>query len=173
MNETIRNMLERRSIRKYQSDPIPDEVLDAIIEAGTYAASGRNIQTPIIVAVQNQDEIAALSKANAAVMGSTNDPFYGAPALLIVLAEKTAGTYVYDGSLVMGNLMLAAHACGVGSCWIHRAREIFEQQEWKNWLRKHGVEADVEGIGFCILGYADCDLPKAQPRREKRVFYVK
>jgi len=173
MNETVKNMLERRSIRKFKSDPIPADVLDTIIEAGLHAASGRNIQAPIIVAVENRDEVAALSKANAAVMGSTNDPFYGAQTVLIVLSEKIAGTYVYDGSLVMGNLMLAAHACGVGSCWIHRAREVFDKPEWKEWLKKYGVDAEVEGIGFCILGYADCDLPKAQPRREKRVFYVK
>ncbi len=173
MNETIQKMLERRSIRKYKKDPIPEEVLTTIIEAGIHAASGRNIQTPIVVAVENAEDVAALSKANAAVMGSTSDPFYGAPVVLAVLAEKTAGTYVYDGSLVMGNLMLAAHACGVGSCWIHRAREVFSQPEWIEWLHKIGVEAEVEGIGFCILGYADCDLPKAPPRREKRVFRVK
>lgn len=173
MNETIQNMLERRSIRQYKADPIPADVLDTIIKAGIYAPSGRNIQTPVIVAVENKEEIAALSKANAAVMGSTNDPFYGAPVVLAVLAAKNAGTYVYDGSLVMGNLMLAAHACGVGSCWIHRAKEVFSQPEWQEWLKKHGVEEEVEGIGFCILGYADCDLPEAAPRRENRVFYVK
>lgn len=173
MNETIQKMLERRSVRKYRNDPVPEELLETVIEAGLYAASGRNIQAPIIAAVTNSDEVAALSKANAEVMGSTSDPFYGAPAVLIVLSEKTAGTYVYDGSLVMGNLMLAAYACGLGSCWIHRAREVFSKPEWKLWLKDHGVDAEVEGIGFCIIGYADCELPKAQPRREKRVFWVK
>lgn len=173
MNETIQKMLERRSVRKYKNDAVPEELLDTVIEAGLYAASGRNIQAPIIVAVTDSDEVAALSKANAEVMGSTSDPFYGAPAVLIVLSEKIAGTYVYDGSLVMGNLMLASHACGLGSCWIHRAREVFEKPEWKQWLKNHGIDAEVEGIGFCIIGYADCDLPKAPQRREKRVFYVK
>jgi len=173
MNETIRKMLERRSVRKYRKDPVPADLLETVIEAGLYAASGRNIQAPIIVAVTNSDEVAALSKANADVMGSSGDPFYGAPAVLIVLSEKIAGTYVYDGSLVMGNLMLAAHACGLGSCWIHRAKEVFAKPEWQQWLKEHGVDAEVEGIGFCIIGYADCELPKAQPRREKRVFWVK
>ena len=173
MNETVKNMLERRSIRKYKKEPIPADILETIIEAGLYAASGRNAQTPIIVAVENKDEVAALSKVNAEVMGSAGDPFYGAETVLIVLAEKNVGTYVYDGSLVMGNLMLAAHSCGIGSCWIHRAREIFEKPEWKDWLKKIGVEGEVEGIGFCILGYADCERPEPAQRKEKRVFYVK
>jgi nitroreductase len=169
----LENLKNRRSIRKYKSEQIRDDHLDAILEAGLYAASGMNTQNTIMVAIRDKETRDQLSRMNAEVMGTTSDPFYGAPCVVVVLVEPERYTAVEDGSLVMGNLMLAAHACGLGSCWIHRAREVFEKPEWKDWLKKHGVEAEAEGIGFCIIGYADCDLPKAQPRREKRVFYVK
>ncbi|PWM52814.1 MAG: diguanylate cyclase, partial [Clostridiales bacterium] len=125
-NETIANMLTRRSIRKYKPDMLPKETIDEIIKAGTFAASGMNKQPSIIVAVTNKELRDRLSAINAKIMGINNDPFYGAPVVLIVLADKSSGTYLYDGSLVMGNLMLAAHSLGVGSCWIHRAKEEFE-----------------------------------------------
>ena len=127
-NEVLKAMKTRRSIRKYKPEQITDEQLDAILEAGTYAATGMGKQSPVIVVVQKPELIAKLSKMNAAVMGSSNDPFYGAPTVLIVLADPEIGTYHEDGSLVMGNLMLAAHAVGVDSCWIHRAKEEFESK---------------------------------------------
>ena len=134
-NEVLKAMKTRRSIRKYKPEQITDEQLDAILEAGTYAATGMGKQSPVIVVVQKPELIAKLSKMNAAVMGSSNDPFYGAPTVLIVLADPEIGTYHEDGSLVMGNLMLAAHAVGVDSCWIHRAKEEFESAEGKELLK--------------------------------------
>ena len=141
-NETIANMLTRRSIRKYKPDMLPKETINEIIKAGTFAASGMNKQPSIIVAVTNKELRDRLSAMNAKIMGINNDPFYGAPVVLIVLADKSSGTYLYDGSLVMGNLMLAAHSLGVGSCWIHRAKEEFESSEGKEILRALGIEGD-------------------------------
>ena len=172
MNEILEKMKTRRSVRSFKPDAIPNEVLDKIIEAGIFAASGRNKQAPGIVAVPDKDTRDRISKVNAEIMGSSNDPFYGAPVILIVIAPKDVTTYVYDGSRVMGNLMLAAHSLGVSSCWIHRARETFERPEWKQWLRDIGVEGDMEGIGHCALGYACGDYPDVLPRKEGRVFKI-
>lgn len=168
----IENMLTRRSIRQYKQDPIPEEILNKILEAGTFAPTGMNKQAPIIIAVTSREMRDRLSKMNAAVMGTENDPFYGAPVVLVVLANKEVRTAVYDGSLVMGNLMLAAHELGVGSCWIHRAKEMFESEEGKAILKELGVEGDYEGVGNCILGYADCPQPEARPRKENYVYYI-
>jgi nitroreductase len=172
MNPTIETIKTRRSIRRFKPDMLPRETIDAIIEAGLYAPSGMNTQNTVIVAITNKEIRDRLSRANAAVMGSDRDPFYGAPVVLVVLAEKSRRTYVHDGSLVMGNLMLAAHALGVGSCWIHRAAETFAQPEWKELLASLGLEGDYEGIGNCVLGYVDGDMPAAPARREGRVFYA-
>ena len=172
MNQTLETIKTRRSIRRFKPDMLPRETIDAIIEAGLYAASGMNTQNTVIVAITNKEIRDRLSRANAAVMGSERDPFYGSPVVLVVLAEKSRRTYVHDGSLVMGNLMLAAHALGVGSCWIHRARETFDQPEWKEFLASLGLEGDYEGIGNCILGYTDGEEPAAPARREGRVFYA-
>ena len=171
-NEVLNAIKTRRSIRKYKAEQITDEQLDAILEAGTYAATGMGKQSPVIVVVQKPELIAKLSKMNAAVMGTTSDPFYGAPTVLIVLADPERGTYVEDGSLVMGNLMLAAHAVGVDSCWIHRAKEEFESPEGKQILKDLGITGDYEGIGHCILGYADCEEPTAAPRKENYVIFA-
>ncbi len=172
MNEVLKAMKERRSYRKFKPDMLPREVIDQIIEVGLYAASGRNGQDAIIVAVTDKEARDRLSAANAAVMGAANDPFYGAPVVLVVLADKNWSTHVYDGSLVMGNLMLAAHALGIGSCWIHRAKEEFETEEYKQLLKDLGVQGEYEGIGHCILGYPDCEAPQAAERKENRVFFV-
>lgn len=173
MSEVINNMKTRRSIRKYKPDMIPEDVLNRIIEAGTYAATGMGKQSPIIIAVTNKEIRDKFSKMNAEIMGVDSDPFYGAPVVLIVLADKARPTYVYDGSLVMGNLMLAAHAEGIGSCWIHRAKEEFESAEGKAFLESLGIEGDYEGIGHCVLGYVDGEEPKAMPRKENYVYCVK
>ena len=173
MSEVINNMKTRRSIRKYKPDMIPEDVLNRIIEAGTYAATGMGKQSPIIIAVTNKEIRDKFSKMNAEIMGVDSDPFYGAPVVLIVLADKARPTYDYDGSLVMGNLMLAAHAEGIGSCWIHRAKEEFESAEGKAFLKSLGIEGDYEGIGHCVLGYVDGEEPKAMPRKENYVYCVK
>ena len=167
-------MKERRSIRKYKPDMVPKEVIDQILEAGLYAASGRGQQCVITVAVTNKELRDKLARINAKIAGmpETSDPFYGAPVVLIVLADKNWPTHVYDGSLVMGNLMLAAHTLGIGSCWIHRAREEFEMEEYQELLKELGIEGEYEGIGHCILGYADCEMPAAAPRKENRIYYI-
>jgi len=172
MNETLHTMHTRRSVRKFKSDAVPKALLQQIVQAGLDAPSGRNRQPAVIVAVTEKETVARLSKANAAIMGSTSDPFYGAPAILVVLCQKDAPTYLYDGPLVMENLMLAAHALGLGACWIHRAKETFEQPEWKQWLVSLGLTGDYEGIGQCIVGYPDGDLPAPIDRREGRAFWV-
>lgn len=172
MTEVLKKMQTRRSVRKFKADMVPREVIDQIIEAGTYAASGMNKQPAIIVAVTNKEMRDKLSHMNAKVMGAETDPFYGAPVVLIVLADKASRTYVYDGSLVMGNLMLAAHELGVSSCWIHRAKEEFETEEGKEILKSLGIEGEYEGIGHCILGYVDGEEPAAPERKENRVYYI-
>lgn len=165
-NEILKAMQERRSVRAYRPDMVPQELIDRVVKAGTYAATGMGRQSPIIIEVTDKGIRDELSKLNAEIMGVDTDPFYGAPVVLIVLAEKSMPTYLYDGSLVMGNLMLAAHALGLGSCWIHRAKEEFERPEGKALLEKLGIEGDYEGIGHCVLGYVDGELPEAKPRKE-------
>lgn len=173
MSDVLETIKSRRSIRKYKSDMVPQDKLEKIIEAGTYAATGMGKQSPIIVAVTNKELRDQLSAMNAKIMGVNSDPFYGAPVVLIVLADKNRPTYLYDGSLVMGNLMLEAEAQGVGSCWIHRAKEEFESEEGKEILKSLGIEGDYEGIGHCVLGFADGPAPKAAPRKDSYVYYVK
>ena len=174
MNETIKDLISRRSTRSYRPDPIPTDILKKIIEAGTYAPTGRNKQSPIILAITDKKVRDKISALNAAVMGSEDDPFYGAPVILIVLADKSVGTYLYDGSLVMGNLLNAAHAMGISSCWIHRAKEVFESNGGKEILRSVGVDPErYEGIGNCILGYAaDRNTVDASPRKDNYVYYI-
>lgn len=168
----LEKMKTRRSIRKFKSEMVSKEIIDKIVEAGTYAASGMNRQPAIIIAVTNKELRDKLAKMNAEIMGTNADPFYGAPVVLIVLADKTMPTYLYDGSLVMGNLMLAAHELGVGSCWIHRAKEEFETEEGKALLRSLGITGDYEGIGHCVLGYVDGEYPDVKPRKENWVYYI-
>ena len=171
--DAMQNLLTRRSVRKYKPDMVPQEKLEKILEAGTYAATGMGRQSPIILAVTDKTMRDKLSKMNAAIMGVDSDPFYGAPVVLVVLADKNVPTYLYDGSLVMGNLMNAAHAEGIASCWIHRAKEEFNSEEGKKILQDLGITGDYEGIGHCILGYADGDEPAAKPRKENYVYSVK
>lgn len=174
MKSCMEIMLTRRSVKKYKADMMPQTAdIDKIIEAGLAAASGRNMQAPVIVAVTNKEIRDRLSRANAGIMGAAADPFYGAPCVLVVLAEKTAHTYVYDGSLSLGNMMLAAHELGLGSCWIHRAREVMAQDEWQEWIKELGLVGEYEGIGNLVVGYLDGEYPAEKPRKEGRVVYVK
>ncbi len=175
MSETLKTLVERRSCKAYTPELIEEEKLQAIIKAGTYAANGMGKQSPIIVAVTNKELRDRISRMNAAVMGKEEgfDPFYGAPELLIVLADKNVPTYIYDGSLVMGNLMNAAYDLGVGSCWIHRAKQEFESEEGKAILKELGIEGDYEGIGHLILGNPAKPYNEPAPRKENYVYYAK
>ena len=174
MNEIIKAMEERRSIRKFRPDMPPKEALEQIIEAGLYAANGMGKQAVITVAVTKKEIRDKFAAANCRIGGWKEgfDPFYGAPAILVVLADKTWANRVYDGSLVMGNMMLAAHSLGLGSIWIHRAKEEFEMDEFKRFLSDLGVDGEWEGIGHCAVGYMDGEMPKAAKRREGRVFWA-
>ncbi len=173
MKETLRDLKERRSCRAYLPEQIREEALAAILEAGTYAPTGMGRQSPVIVAVQDPETRNALSRMNAAVMGRDGDPFYGAPTVVVVLADPEIGTYLYDGVLVMGNLMNAAQAVGVDSCYIFRAKEVFETAEGKALLRKWGIPERYVGIGNCILGYgAPGGKQEAAPRKEGYIVRV-
>ena len=172
MNETLQTLKNRRSVRSYLPEQIKDEELQQILEAGIYAPTGMGAQSPILVAVQDKETIAYLSKLNAAVMGSTSDPFYGAPTVVVVLADRSRGTCVEDGSLVIGNMLNSAASLGVGSCWIHRAKEVFDSPEGKSLLEKWGIQGDYVGVGNCILGYAKGEVPAAKPRKENYIYRV-
>lgn len=174
MNEVIKAIKERRSIRKFKSDEVPSRLIKEIVETGTYAANGRGMQSPIIIAVTDKKLRDELSEENCRIGGwdKSFDPFYGAPAVLIVLADKSRPTYLYDGSLVMGELMLAAHSLGLGSCWIHRAKEEFESENGRELLKRLGIEGDYEGIGHCVIGYYDEPAPEAAPRKDNRAYYI-
>lgn len=164
-NEALKVLKERRSIRKFQPRQIRDEDLNAVLEAGTYAPSGMGKQPCIIVAVQNKDDIARLSKMNASVMGKDADPYYGAPTILLVLCDTASTTPVESGSAVMTYLLAAAHSAGLGACWVHREKQMFESEEGKNLLKKWGITGEYIGIGGCALGYVDGELPEAAPRK--------
>ena len=172
-NMVLKSLKERRSIRRYEARQVEEDKLRTILEVGTYAATGMNRQSPIMVVVQDPDTREKLRKMNAAIMGNPDmDPFYGAPTIVIVPADPNIPTCVEDGSLVMGNLMNAAYAVGVDSCWIHRARQEFDSEEGKQLLREWGIKGDYIGVGHCILGYRDCDMPEAKPRKQTYIYRV-
>lgn len=172
--EALEAMKTRRSVRGFDAERMPQqEQLNQIIEAGTYAPTGMGKQSPIIIEVTNRAVRDRLSQLNAEVMGTNADPFYGAPAILIVLANRERPTYLYDGSLVMGNLLNATHAVGLGGCWIHRAKEIFNSDEGKQMLNDWGIHGDYEGIGFCAVGYPKREPQKPAPRKENYVYLIK
>lgn len=173
MNEIIKTMKERRSIRSFKNDQITDAQLDTILEAGTYAASGMGTQSTVLVPVQDPEVIAMMGGLNAKVMGMDIDPFYGAPTVVVVFADTAeTATPVEDGSLVIGNMMLAAFSEGVDSCWVHRAKEVFETEEGKALKAKWGLGESLVGIGNCILGYREGDLPPAPERKPGRIVRV-
>ena len=174
MNETMQALLTRRSVRRYRAEMPKKEDLEQIIQAGLYAASGKGGQSSIILAVTDKQLRDRLMEMNRKIGGWAEgfDPFYGAPAVLLVLAKKNTPFTVADGSLSMGNMMLAAHALGLGSCWINRAKEAFDTEEGKALLRELGIEGEYEGVGHCIVGYPDGPAPEPKPRAEGRVFWV-
>lgn len=173
MRETLQDLKTRRSCRKYKAEQITEEELNLILEAGTYAPTGMGKQSPIMVAVQDKETRDLLSKLNAQVMGADIDPFYGAPTVVVVLADRSRPTHVDDGNMVIGNLLNAAHAVGVDSCYIYRAREVFDSEQGKALLKSWGIEGDYEGIGNVILGYG---LPEgkgaAAARKENYIVRV-
>ena len=174
MNETLKVLETRRSCRNFKPDMIKDEELKAIVRAGTYAATGMGKQSPVIIAVTDMTLRDQISEENRKIggWGEGFDPFYGAPVILIVLADKAVPTHVYDGSLVMGNLMNAAESLGVASIWIHRAKEEFDSQFGKDILKKLGIEGEYEGIGHCALGYALESANAPAPRKDNYVYYI-
>ena len=165
------DLLTRRSVRKYSDRQVEDEKLDKVLTAGLYAPTGMNNQAPVMVAVRDKATRDKLSRMNAAVMGASGDPFYGAPCVIVVLSDPERMTWVEDGSLVLGNLMNAAHSLGLGSCWIHRAKECFDTPEGKALLRAWGVPETYRGVGNCILGYA-AEEPEAKPRKSGRIIKI-
>ncbi len=173
MEATLKDIISRRSIRQFRPDPVPGELIDRIIEAGLYAPSGRNHQSSVILRITDPATIARLSDANRRIWGKPEgvDPFFGAPVVLVVLDQADWRNRVYDGSLVMGNLMLAAHALGLGSCWVHRAKEEFEMPEFQALLAEHGLEGEYEGIGHCVIGWPAVE-PEPLPRKEGRVISI-
>ena len=171
MNNTINDIMNRRSIRKYKPEQITREELDIILQAGICAPTGKNRQSPILIAVQNKEVRDLLSRMNAQVLGMDVDPFYGAPTVVVVLAKADSPHAVQDGSLVLGNMMTAAKAIGLGSCWINRAREVFDSEEGKQLLARWGVEGDYIGVGNCILGYPD-EEPVMKPRKPDYIRYI-
>lgn len=174
MSELLDIIKTRRSIRKFKPDAVPQELIEKVVEAGTYAASGRGKQSPVIIVIENEDLKEELSKLNSEIFGKPDfDTFYKAPVYILVAADASANTCVYDGTLALGNMMLEAHALGLGTCWIHRAKESMEHELYKDLFRSLGIEGEYVGVGHLALGYADCELPKAAPRKENYVYYVK
>ena len=174
MNAVIESLLSRRSVRSYKPTPVSDELLEEILKAGEYAPTGNGSQGTCFVVVKDKGLVNRLSKMNARVIGDeSKDPFYGAPNLIIVFADRNRPTHVEDGALAMGNLMNAAHALGVDSCWIHRAKEMFESEEGREMARSWGVPDSYIGIANCILGYHDCEYPQAAPRKSDFVYIAK
>lgn len=172
MNETIKTLIERRSCKKFKTEQIKKEELDIILQAGMNAPTGKGMQSPIILVLQDKEKIEKLREINKKILGRDVDPFYNAPTVLVVMADKNMFTYVEDGSLVLGNMMNAAFSLGVGSCWIHRAKEEFETPEGKALLKEWNIPENYEGVGHCILGYADMEYPEPKPRKKDYVRYI-
>lgn len=172
MNEVLKAIRTRRSVKSYTDRMPTNEQIEAVMDAGIQAASGRNSQSVIIVAIKDKAVRDEYSAANAAVMGAKGDPFYGAPVILAVLVRADAPCADYDGPIALGNMMLAAHSMGLGSCWIHRAKQVFEEKRWKNMLKELGVVGEYIGVGNLALGYLNGDYPAEKPRNPNRKFFV-
>lgn len=169
MDNTVLTALKtRRSIRSYKPDQITDEELLAVLEAGTWAPTGMGFQDPWIVAVQDPLQREQLSQMNRKIMGTESDPYYGAPTFVLVFASNTEKwrNSIQDASLVLGNMMNAAHSIGLGSCWINREREMFETEEGKALMKQWGLPADLIGVGALALGYPASEPKTPKPRKE-------
>lgn len=164
-NETLKNIKERRSIRAYKQEQIPDEALKAVLEAGTYAPTSRGLQAPIIVAVQNGQLKEKLAALNAQIMGSTSNPYYDAPTYILVMAPQDARYPIHDCSCVLENMMIAAQSVGLGTCWIHREKEMFETAEGRVLLKEMGFEENMIGVGALAIGFPDEEPATAKPRK--------
>ena len=173
MNETINTLLTRRSIRKYKPEQIKDEELELILAAGKYAPTAKNLQSPIFIVVQNKEVLKKLSDMNAKILGHGGDPYFGAPTVILVLADRNRATAVEDASLALGNMFNAAASLGIGSCWVNRERQMFDTEEGKALLKEWGVEGEYIGVGACTLGYPDCKHPQPFARKDNYVYYVK
>lgn len=165
-NDVLANIRSRRSIRTYLAKQIEDEKLDLVLEAGTYAPTGRGAQSPVIVSVQDLETLRTLSAMNARVMGTDSDPYYGVPTVVLVFADASRNTCVEDGSCVLENMMLAAHALGLGSCWIHRERQMFETEQGKALMKQWGLAEHLIGVGAIALGYPAGEAPQAAKRKD-------
>ncbi|NLY71416.1 MAG: diguanylate cyclase [Clostridiales bacterium] len=173
MNETIKTLLSRRSIRKYKAEQIKDEELQAVLEAGMYAPSARNRQSPLFVAVQDKEMLKKLDDMNKAVNGATDPQYFNAPTVILVFGDKNVPTYIQDASLALGNMFNAAASLGLGSCWVNREKEMFETEEGRALMKEWGVPDNYEGVGACTLGYPEGPIPEAKPRKDNYVIYVK
>jgi nitroreductase len=172
-NEVLKTIYERRSVKKYTDKPVPTELLNEILNAGSWAANGKAWQAPVMVAVTDPETREILRRLNATILGNPDaDPFYGAPTIVVVLSDSDRFTYVEDGSLVMGNMMNAAHALGLGTCWVHHAREEFETEDGIALRREWGISDDYVGIAHLCIGYPDCENPEPKPRKEKYIYKV-
>lgn len=173
MTDILDTIVSRRSVKKYTNEPVAKELIDKVITAGIHAPTGKNMQSPIILAITNKEIIKTLSSMLAEIRNTPNmDPFYGAPVALVVLAKKDIFTHVYDGSCVLENMLLEAHSLGLGACWIHHAKIIFETEFGKNLLQSLGITEEYEGIGTCILGHAEIYPQGPLPKKENYVYYV-
>lgn len=172
-NEVLQTIKSRRTVRAYRPDAVPEELLQAVLEAGTYAPTGRGRQSPTIIAVTSEGYRQKISELNAAVLGSDSDPYYGAPVIILVLADGTANTFVEDGSCVLENMMLAAASLGLGSVWVHREREIFDSEEGKALLQAWGLPETLRGVGSIALGYPAGAITKRQKERTATSFAYK
>jgi nitroreductase len=173
MNETLKTLMNRRSIRNYKEEQIKDEELKIVLEAGMYAPSGGNQQSALFIVVQDKEVLKKIDAMNAAIIGKDTHPYYGAPTVILVLADKTKATPLEDASIALGNMFNAAASIGLGSCWVHRAKQMFESEEGKTLLKEYGIEGDYIGVGACTLGYPDCPIPEAAPRKENFVVYIR
>jgi len=173
MKETLKDLKERRSCRKYLDKQISEEALNEILEAGVYAPNGMGKQAPFIVVLQDKEQINELVQIRSSYSTRPGNPFYDAPTVCVVFAEKSVMTYVHDGALVIGNMLNAAQAVGVDSCYIFGAKEEFETEAGKALMKKWGVPETCEGIGHCILGYrAEGGVRDAAPRKENYIIRV-
>ena len=171
--EALENLKTRRSIRSYKKEQIKDEELNLVLEAGTYAPTAMGLQSPLIVAIQNPEDVAEMNRLSAKVMGTNPRPgtlpYYGAPTIIVVFATKRARNELLgtlDASSVITNMLNAAHAVGLGSVWINRSKEIFEMEEGKALLKKWGIEEEVVGVASMALGYIEGEYPTPKERRE-------